>query len=99
MTVKPSETLKIKVMFNGPLRIYKDYQIIPEPILSGSATSAIEFYFNFSESIPYVWAQEDIFFGNERQTEITRRPAKKFLTNVKGQISNRRLVRRVLERI
>ena len=51
----------LKVMFKGPLRIYKHYQTVSEPILSDSAT-AIEFYFKmFSESIPPVWAHEDIF--------------------------------------
>ena len=51
------------VMFNGPFEIYEDYQFVPKPILSESATKAIEFYVqNFSESIPYVWVHEDLFF-------------------------------------
>ena len=50
-------------MFNGPFEINENYQIVRKPILSESATKAIEFYVeNFSESIPYVWAHEDLFF-------------------------------------
>ena len=60
------------VMFNGPFEIYEDYQIVPKPILSESATKAIEFYVqNFSESIPYVWAHEDLFFTIYRQKKTT----------------------------
>ena len=48
-------------MFNGPFEIYEDYQIVPKPILSESATKAIEFYVQiFSESISYVLAHEDL---------------------------------------
>ena len=77
-------------MFNGPFEIYEDYQIVPKPILSESATKAIEFYVqNFSESIPYVWAHEDVFFMTYRQNKTTKKTVKKFLTNVAGQICNR----------
>ena len=59
-------------MFNGPFEIYEDYQIVPKPILSESATKAIEFNVqNFSESIPDVWAHEDLFFTTYRQTKTT----------------------------
>ena len=45
------------VMFNEPFEIYEDNQIVPKPVLSESATKAIEFFVqNFSESITYVWA-------------------------------------------
>ena len=68
-------------MFNGPFKIYEDYKIVPKPILSESATKAIEFYVqNFAESIPYVLAHEDLFFTTYRQKKTTRRTAKKFLT-------------------
>ena len=77
-------------MFNGPIEIYEDYQIVPEPRLLDSATNAIEFYVqDFSERIQYVLAHEDLFFTAYRQTETTKRTAKKFLTNVRGQIRNR----------
>ena len=77
-------------MFNGPFEIYEDYQIVPKPVLSESATKAIEFYVqNFSESISYVWAHEHPFFTTYRQKKTTKRTAKKFLTNVVGQILNR----------
>ena len=77
-------------MFNGPFAIYNNPQIVPDPILSDSSTKAIEFYVqNFPESIPYVWAHEDLFFPTYRQKETTRRTAKKFLTNVVGQICNK----------
>ena len=70
-------------MFDGPFEIYEDYQIVPKPILSESATKAIESYVqNFSESIPYVWAHEDFFFTTHRKRETTRRTARKFSTNV-----------------
>ena len=66
-------------MLNRPLRIYKDYQTVPKPILSVSATNAIEFYlYDFLESIPYVWAHEDLFFRTNRQTETTGRTVRKF---------------------
>ena len=49
-------------MLNGPLSVYKDYHIVPEPILLDSVTNAIEFYSkDFSISSPHVWAHEDIF--------------------------------------
>ena len=49
-------------MFNGSSEIYEDDQ----------ATNAIEFYVqDFSESIPYVWAHEDVFFTTYKQTETT----------------------------
>ena len=44
--------------------------------------------------MPYVWAHEDIFFTTYRQTETTRKTARKFWTNLVGQISIRRLLRR-----
>ena len=70
-------------MLNGPFEIYEDYQIVPEAILSDSAKNAIEFYVqDFPESIPYVWAHEDLFFKTYIQTRITKRTAKKFLTKV-----------------
>ena len=66
-------------MLKGPLKIYKDYQIVPEPINSDSATNAIEFYlYDFLESIPYIWAHEDFFFTTNIYTETTRRTARKF---------------------
>ena len=74
-------------MFNGPFEIYEDYQIVPKPILSESVTKAIEFYVqNFSESISYVWAHEDLYSTTYRQTETTRRTARKFLANLVGQL-------------
>ena len=40
-------------MLNRPLRIYKYYQIVAQPIHIDLATKAIEFYLNdFSKSIP-----------------------------------------------
>ena len=48
--------------------------------------------------IPYVWAQQGIFLMTVRQTKTFRRTGRKFLTNAVGQISNFRLVTRVLER-
>ena len=47
--------------------------------------------------IPYVWANEDLFCTTKRQTKTTRRTRRKFLTNLMGQLSNRRLVSTVLE--
>ena len=39
-------------MLNGSLKIYKDYQIVPEPIHTDLATNAIEYCFeDFSEHI------------------------------------------------
>ena len=59
-------------MFNGPFEIYEDYQIVPKPILSESATKAIEFYVqNFSESIPYVLAHEDLIFTTYKLKKTT----------------------------
>ena len=79
------------VMLNGHLKIYIDYRIIPLTILSDSATDAIKFWFEyFSESIPYVWAHRKSYVTINRQTETTGRAARKFLTNVVGEISNRR---------
>ena len=62
-TLNDGEILwKLYVIFKGPFRIYKDYQIAPFAILSNSATKAIEFYLHdFLESIQYVWAHEDLF--------------------------------------
>ena len=58
----------------------------------------MEFYFDdFSKSIPYVWAHEVMYITTYRQTEATWRTARKFSPNLVGQISNRRLVSRVLE--
>ena len=89
---------KLYVVFNGPFEIYEDYPIVHKPILSESATKAIEFYVQkFSKSIPYVWAHEDPFFTTYSQTKTTRRIARKISTNVVGQKSNYRLVTRVLE--
>ena len=49
-------------MMKAPVRIYKEYQIVPSAILSDSARNAIEFYFkDFPESIPYVCALECTF--------------------------------------
>ena len=49
-------------MLSGPLRIYKDYQIVPKSTLPDEATNAIKFYFeDFSESIRYDCAHEDNF--------------------------------------
>ena len=46
-------------MFNGPL--YENHQIVPEQLLSDSATNAFEFYVQYvSISIQYVWAHEDL---------------------------------------
>ena len=65
---------------------------------SNSATNAIEFYlYDFLESIPYVWTQEDLFRRAYKQTNTTKRPVRKFLTNLMGQLSNRRLDSKVLE--
>ena len=62
-------------MFNGPFEIYEDYQIVPKPILSESATKAIEFYVQiFSESIPYVWAHEDLFSRPTDKQRPSREP-------------------------
>ena len=62
------------------------------------ATKAIEFYLDdFSKGIPYVWAHEIVYITIYRQTEATWRTARKFPTNMVGQISNRRLVRKVLD--
>ena len=36
---------KLYVMLNGPLQIYIDYQIDPQPILSDATTNALEFRF------------------------------------------------------
>ena len=64
-------------------RIYKEYQVEPEPKLSDSATNTLEFYFkDFPKSIPYVWAQYDFFFTTYRQMKTTRIIARKFLTNL-----------------
>ena len=50
-------------MFNGPFEIYEDYQIVPKPILWDSTNNAIQFSVqDFSESVPYVRAHEDLFF-------------------------------------
>ena len=68
-------------MLSEPLRIYKDYQFVPNPILS--ATNFIEIYFKeFLESISYVWAHKDINSTTYRQTKTARRTARKFLANV-----------------
>ena len=78
-------------MLKGPSRLYKEYQIVTKPILSNSATNAIEFYLNdILKSIPHIWAHEDLFCTTYRQTETTRRTRRKFLTNLVGQLSNRR---------
>ena len=51
------------------------------------ANNAIKFYVqDFSESIPYVWAHEDLFFTTYRQTETSYKITKKFLTNIVGKI-------------
>ena len=52
---------------------------------------------NVSLAKKCVWAHEHIFFTIYRQKETTRRIARKFITNVVEQISNRQLVRTVLE--
>ena len=50
---------------------------------------AIEFYLDdFSKGIPYVWAHEIIYITTYRQTDATWRTARKFSTNLAGQISN-----------
>ena len=86
-------------MMNGLLRVYKDYQIVLKPIHTDFATNAIEYCFeDFSEHIPYVWAPEIIYITTYRQTKPTWITARKFSTNLVGQISNHRLVTRVLER-
>ena len=60
--------------------------------------NATEFYLcDFHESTPYIWAAQDFFFTTYRQTETTRRTARKFLTNMEGHLSIRQLVSRVLE--
>ena len=70
-------------MMKRPLRIYKEYQIVSSPILSDSATNTLEFYFkDFSESIPYVWAQYDLLYTTYREMKTTRITARKFLTNL-----------------
>ena len=65
------------------LRIYKDYGILHLAIPSDSFRNAIKFYlYNFLESIPCIWAHQNICFTTIRQTETTRRTARKFLTNL-----------------
>ena len=60
--------------------------------------NATEFYLcDFHESILRVWAHKDFFFTTYGQTDTTRITARKFLTNVEGQLSYCRLVLRVLE--
>ena len=63
------------------------------------ATKAIEFYLDdFSKSIPHeVIYNIDYIIKIYRQTEAIWRTARKFLTNLVGQISNRRLLSKVLE--
>ena len=44
------------------MKIYKEYQIVPLSILSDSVANAIEFFnYNFSKSIPYTWAHNEMF--------------------------------------
>ena len=58
-------------MFNGSLKIYKDYQIVPETILSESATNAIWFYFkDFSENLPDFWAHDEIFLDLQTNKDL-----------------------------
>ena len=78
-------------MFNETLKIYKVHQILLQAIISNSARNTITFYSkDFSKSIPYVRAHEDIYLMSYRQTETTRRTTRKFLTNEVAQIINRR---------
>ena len=59
--------------------MYRDYQFVPKPTFSDLATNTIEFHlYDFLESIPYVWAQEDTFLTTYRQTETARITARKF---------------------
>ena len=67
-------------MFNEPLRIYKDYQILPEPTLSVSATNANEFYFKF------LLRNFFIQFNNFKTNRDHHENRKETLKNVVGQI-------------
>ena len=61
-------------MFNGPVEIYEDYPIVPEPIHWDSSKNAIEFYVqDFSESVPYVLAHEDFFYLQTNETHQENR--------------------------
>ena len=85
-------------MLKGPFRIYKEYQIVYKSILSDLATNAIKFYhYDSLKCIPYIWAHKYLFCRTYKQTETIRRTARKLLTNLMGQLSNRRLVSTVLE--
>ena len=65
------------------MKIYKEYQIEHLSILSDSVANFIEFFnYNFSESIPYAWAHNEVFLTTYRPTETTMGTARKFLTNV-----------------
>ena len=66
-------------MFNRPLRISKDYQIIPKSIHTDLATNAIEYCFkDFPVDIPQVWAHEDIYSTIYRQRRQPGEPQKNF---------------------
>ena len=62
-------------MFIRPFEIYEDNQIVPKPILTDSAKNAIKFYVqDLSESIPYVWAHEDLLFTIYSQSRPVKEP-------------------------
>ena len=74
-------------MCNGHFGINEHHQFVPEPILSDSATNAIEFHVqDFFEGIQYVLPHKGLCFTTNRQMETTKKNVKKFFTNLVGQI-------------